>query len=71
MICSSCDSENPPSARFCGKCGAKIQATKPGLWGWLTSSSTPGWGGTVIVALKLIAAAYVALALIGTFIVGF
>ncbi|MEO3414339.1 zinc-ribbon domain-containing protein [Roseovarius sp. CAU 1744] len=68
MICNSCDSENPPSARFCGKCGAKIQTAKPGVLGWLNSSATPGWGGKVIIALKWIAVIYVVLALIGTFL---
>jgi|LSQX01.1.fsa_nt_gb hypothetical protein len=27
-ICPSCESENPEEAKFCGKCGAKVEASK-------------------------------------------
>lgn len=71
MKCDSCQFQNPPTARFCGQCGNQIEPEKKGLIAWLTTSATPGWGGKAIIALKLFAAFYIGMALLGVVLYGF
>lgn len=71
MQCNSCKFENPSSARFCGQCGQQIEDEGTGLFVWLTTSATPGLGGKVIIALKLIGAFYVSMMILGVLLYGF
>ncbi|WP_306112879.1 MULTISPECIES: zinc ribbon domain-containing protein [unclassified Roseovarius] len=71
MKCSSCQFENPPSARFCGQCGRELEAEDKGLFTWLTTSAQPGLAGKAIIALKLIGAFYVSMMLLGVLLYGF